>query len=103
MPVRAENKSRYPVKTVWIEIRVRILARAGNKCEWCGAANAEPHPITGSKLVLTVAHLDHTPENNADDNLRALCQRYHNRYDASMRCAGIQQRKRERAAVGELL
>lgn len=32
-------------------------------------------------IVLTIAHLDQDPTNNADDNLRALCQRCHNRHD----------------------
>jgi hypothetical protein len=27
--------------------------------ERAGAENYKPHPITGSKVVLTVAHLDH--------------------------------------------
>jgi len=31
--------------------------------------------------VLTVAHLDHRPENCHDSNLLALCQRCHLRYD----------------------
>lgn len=34
------------------------------------------------KIVLTVAHLDHTPENCAPDNLKALCQKCHLSYDA---------------------
>ena len=38
-----------------------------------------------ARIVLTVAHLDHTPENCSLDNLRALCQRCHNRYDAEHR------------------
>ena len=33
------------------------------------------------KIVLTVAHLDHTPENCGDANLLAMCQRCHLRYD----------------------
>ena len=32
-------------------------------------------------IVLTIAHLDHVPENSADDNLRAFCQRHHLRHD----------------------
>ena len=37
--------------------------RARNKCEWCGAANGEPHPVTGSTVVLTTAHVwDDRPE-----------------------------------------
>lgn len=68
------------------EIVPRIRARAGECCEWCGAANYQPHPVTGSKVVLTVAHLDDPdPSNVADSNLAALCQRCHNRHDAPMR------------------
>lgn len=33
-------------------------------------------------VVLTVAHLDHTPENCAPENLRAWCQKCHLAYDA---------------------
>lgn len=32
-------------------------------------------------IVLTIAHLDHNPENCHDDNLASLCQRCHNIYD----------------------
>ena len=34
------------------------------------------------KIVLTVAHVDHDPTNNAESNLAALCQRCHLRHDA---------------------
>jgi len=77
MPFHAE---RYPKN--WKEISVRIRERAGNRCEFCGAENHQPHPETGSMVVLTVAHLDHDPQNCSDENLRALCQRCHLRYDA---------------------
>jgi hypothetical protein len=69
------------------EIRPAILARAGDRCEGsprypdCRAANRQPHPVTGSKVVLTVAHLDHDTSHNAPSNLRALCQRCHLTYD----------------------
>lgn len=32
-------------------------------------------------VVLTTAHLDHDPSNNAPDNLRVLCARCHLKYD----------------------
>lgn len=86
MPIRPENKARYPKD--WPEISRRIrFERAENRCERivdgqrCEAINGQPHPITGSKVVLTVAHLDHTPENCSDENLMAMCQRCHLRYD----------------------
>ena len=34
-------------------------------------------------MVLTVAHLDHTPENCEPENLKAMCQRCHLTYDAA--------------------
>ena len=87
MPIRPENKGRYPAN--WKEIRAVILDRASHRCEGspkypeCRAANYEPHPDTGSKVVLTIAHLDHTPENCDPENLRAWCQRCHLVYDAA--------------------
>lgn len=56
--------------------------RAKNKCEFCGAENYEPNPLTGSKVILTVAHLDHDINNNSFFNLKALCQKCHLSYDA---------------------
>lgn len=55
--------------------------RAGGKCEWCKAENGQPHPDTGSKVILTVAHLDRNRNNNRFGNLAALCQRCHLNYD----------------------
>jgi hypothetical protein len=36
---------------------------------------------TGSKVILTVAHLNHTPEDCRDENLLAMCQGCHLHYD----------------------
>jgi hypothetical protein len=52
-----------------------------------------------TRIVLTVAHLDHVPEHCEADNLRALCQRCHNAYDMPMRRAGIAKRAREALGV----
>lgn len=98
MPIRPENKARYPKD--WPAISRSIRDRAGNKCEDCGVENYSIRD--GSKIVLTVAHLDHTPENCEPENLKAWCQRCHNRYDAPMRAQGIKDRKRKAAAVGDL-
>ena len=86
MPIKPENRKRYPAD--WKQIRKRILDRAGNRCEFCGVENHSLRTNNRGKLVmivLTVAHLDHQPENCDPDNLRALCQRCHNRYDAKHR------------------
>ena len=90
MPIKPENKGRYPAN--WKEIRREVLERAQNKCEFCGVENHsivirprwDRHgrsAVKKTKIVLTVAHLDHTPENCDLGNLKALCQRCHLRYD----------------------
>lgn len=86
MPIRASERGRYPAN--WREISAALRADAGNRCEGslaypdCRAENGKPHPVTGSRVVLTVAHLDHQPENCARENLRVWCQRCHLTYDA---------------------
>lgn len=107
MPIRPENRGRYPKD--WKQIRERILARAGNRCEGspaypdCRAINGmELRRLDRGIVVLTIAHLDHTPENCDDDNLRAWCQRCHNTYDAPMRAAGVKARAKAKLAVGDL-
>lgn len=121
MPIRPENKKRYPAN--WKQIRADILTRAKNKCEFCGVKNKSfiiyednfpidrilpmdwNYPIIDkmpkewdatfedgstfhyrkAQVVLTIAHLDQTPENCDYNNLRALCQKCHNTLDAPFR------------------
>jgi hypothetical protein len=132
MPIRPENKHRYPRN--WPLIRARILDRAAHCCEECGVRNhvvgyrevdgifvmtdVNPklciHPIphwefhrapAGARLieiVLTIAHLDHQPENCDDENLRALCQRCHLRYDQQHHAETAYRTRREGKAVADL-
>ena len=60
----------------------------------CEAENGKPHPVTGSLVVLTVAHLNHRPEDSQSSNLAHLCQRCHNTYDAPHRQRTREARKR---------
>ncbi|MFC6790634.1 HNH endonuclease [Methylobacterium komagatae] len=95
MPVSASRMKLYPGGSIrspeWLALREEILARAGGRCEGtpqfpaCRAVNAEPHPETRSKVVLTIAHMDQHPGHNDPSNLRALCQRCHNAWDAPYR------------------
>jgi len=79
--LKKENKSKYPKNWKQVSEYIRFQ-RAQNKCEWCGAKNYEPHPVTGSKVILTVAHVfDKNPENCSLLNLAALCQRCHLNHD----------------------
>ena len=136
MPIRPENKERYP-KNWRSEIVPRIRARSGNRCECTGQCGQQHGPdvdgrclrhhgevgwwtddrvpclqpyrplFDGDKkivtIVLTCMHLDHQPENCADDNLLHACQKCHNRYDAPERRKGIKARARASRAIGDLL
>ena len=86
MPIKPENRTRYPKN--WRIISEATRKRAGQQCEGsprypdCRAHNGRPHPVTGSRVILTVAHLDHSPENCDASNLKAMCQRCHLAYDS---------------------
>lgn len=99
MPIKPENKALYP--TNWkTEIRPAILKRANNCCEFCGVMsysfrckldhdkilppNSNVNLKEYSKIVLTIAHLDHDPTNNNFGNLKALCQKCHLNYDKDL-------------------
>jgi hypothetical protein len=92
MPIRPENRDKYPKD--WPEISRRIrFERAEGQCEWfdvweeerCPAIHGRPHPSTGSIVVLTTMHLDHNPTNCDEKNLLAACQLHHNLYDREHR------------------
>jgi len=141
MPIRAENKDRYPKD--WHAISLAVRQRADFKCENCGVTNGElggrrgdgqwmkaqptgtdgmivEWPKAGEwawcgngetegtaqlrvvRIVLTVAHLNHTPEDCRPENLKAWCQACHNRYDVKERRKGIQERARALAAIGDM-
>jgi hypothetical protein len=97
MPIRPENRHRYPTNWPAISLHIRSV-RAAWRCECrgeCGRPPAHLAPAdgrcvnrhgrpavdTGSAVVLTVAHLDHTPEHCDHANLRAMCQGCHLHYD----------------------
>jgi hypothetical protein len=91
MPIRPENRRRYPAD--WSQISLAIKERARWRCECLGEClrhthkgrcpNRHGHPAygTGSRVVLTTAHLNHTPEDCRPDNLKAMCQACHLNYD----------------------
>ena len=132
MPIKPENKARYP--SAWKKISRRVRDEAGNVCEWCKAPNgqiicrgdgsymledgetycdttgqflgvlrgSEYDGVRMVKVILTVAHLDHQPENCARDNLVALRQKCHLTYEAKLHAANANATRRAKLAVGDL-
>ena len=106
MPIRPENKARYPKD--WRAISTGVRDRARQCCEGspaypdCRAANGCSHPVTGSRVVLTVAHLDHMPENCALENLRAMCQRCHLTYDMDHHAQTAYRRRKAAARTEDM-
>jgi len=95
------DRRRYPPD--WPAISLRIRRRDGWACRFCGAAHNLPHPVTGSVVVLTVAHLDDAnPANCADDNLAALCQRCHLAFDRAQHLRNAARTRRAKKAIGDL-
>lgn len=106
MPIKPENRARYPGN--WKAIVAAVRERSGDRCEgspmWpdCRAINGEQHPVTGSRVVLTTAHLDHVPENCSLDNLRHWCQRCHLVYDAKHHAQTAAATRRAKAGTLEM-
>lgn len=113
------DRSRYP--DGWDKISRQIrFDRAGGKCEGspaypdCRAEHGKPHPITGSIVVLTTAHLgidkeDGSPGDKHDkmdvrpENLRAWCQRCHLTYDIKDHMANAAEtRRKKKETQGQL-
>lgn len=91
----------------WEQIAYQVKQEAEWRCEECGrecrrsgepvtdfveriqTARVSECPVVAeflekpTRFVLTVAHLDHRPENCDLTNLKALCARCHCRYDLS--------------------
>jgi hypothetical protein len=105
VPISKDNDALYPggstKSQLWQDLRAWVALRSGNRCEGsprypdCRAENGKPHPFTGSKVVLTVAHVDHDRGRNGPEDLRHWCQRCHLTHDAPMKA----QQRKTRAAI----
>ncbi|WP_341909620.1 hypothetical protein [Ferrovibrio terrae] len=137
MPIKPENRSRYPAD--WPQIAQAIKDGARWRCQKCGVKHAalggrdadglwysagsidcsgrmpargteawcyrdghRPMHLRIVQIIITVAHLDHQPENCDPENLRAWCQRCHNLYDQAHRRRNAAATIRSRKAAGDL-
>jgi len=115
MPV---DYKRYP--NDWKAISARIRARSGGRCECeshcglhtttgrCREINGQPAKWAKGKVVLTVAHLGvakpdgakgdkHDKTDCRDENLKAMCQRCHLRFDLDEHMANAAKTRKAKA------
>ena len=86
------ERDRYPDD--WKEIATAIKEKAGWRCQVCGRQCRKPgEPFDTHRNTLTVAHLDHTPENMDESNLMAMCSGCHLRYDAKQHAESRRKKK----------
>jgi hypothetical protein len=103
LPIKPENRALYPAD--WKSLAFAHKERTSWRCEGspkypdCRALHGHPHPVTGSKVVVTVAHLDHDPRNSDDANLRVWCQRCHLTYDAAHHAANAAATRARRGSI----
>jgi len=113
------HRERYPDD--WEAISMAIRERSGRRCECegeCGLHRTHPGPRRCEErqarqalwargdVVLTVAHLNHDPQDCRPENLKAMCQRCHLRYDAphhQKNAAATRRRKKIEQGQPELL
>lgn len=97
MPMERE---RYPDN--WEMIARAVKDSAGWRCRICGKQCRKPGmPFDTHKNTLTVAHLNHMPEDVRPENLMAMCAPCHLRYDAKHHAETRLRRKEHAAKNGE--
>jgi integrase len=123
VPIRSEFRHLYGSE--WKRISQAAVVRAGFRCQQCGLPNyayirrqAEGPPVIldpgqaelamreglpVTKIVLTVAHLDQDPTNNAPENLAALCQACHLAHDRQQHIRNARQTRVRKKDEGRFL
>ena len=99
----------------WPAISLRIRARSGGQCECEGECGLHRHPPRRCEeqhgypamwakgtIVLTVAHLNPDPMDCRPENLKAMCQRCHLRYDLPLHMRNAARTRRAKLNNHEL-
>lgn len=134
MPIRPENRARYPKD--WPSIALAAKERAGWRCqgspafpdcraphagigyrdedgEWVHVTDGDRQALADAqfmfgdvvkliRIVLTVGHFDHTPENCDPSNLFVWCQRCHLYHDRHHHAATAARTRKAPKAAGDL-
>jgi hypothetical protein len=105
------KKEQYPKE--WPAISRRIRDRSNGRCEChgecglhpgrrCEEQNGRTAKWAKGVIVLTVAHLNHDGMDCRDENLKAMCQRCHLRYDQDLHQRNARVTRRSKKAHGDL-
>lgn len=111
MPIRPENRKLYGPD--WPEFSRYIrFTRAAGRCECEGECGRGTHTGrcpnehdgkaygTGSKVILTVAHLTHRPQDR--EHVKAMCQGCHLHYDRDHHRRTAYATRRKAAKTGDM-
>ena len=92
------DKARYPAD--WQRIAFEKKQSVGWKCENCGMQCRRPgEPFDTHRRTLTVAHMNHTPEDCQPENMKALCAPCHLKYDAKHHAETRKRRQLENETI----
>ena len=97
----------------WDEISLRIRKASGRQCQCTGECglhrgrrcvelDGQDAQFASGKVVLTVAHRNHYPPDCRDENLLAMCNTCHLRYDQVLHATHAWATRRGRKASGDL-
>lgn len=96
------DRKRYPAN--WLQIAKLVKESADWKCQKCGKQCRRPREVFDThRRTLTVAHLNHIPEDVRPENLMAMCAPCHLRYDAKHHAETrkIRRMEQEKGGVNE--
>ena len=111
MPIKPENKKKYPAD--WKAIVSWVRLRSKNRCECtgecglhhehrCEEKNGEPAKWAKGKIVLTAAHLCHDESCRNFEHIKHMCQRCHLRYDSKHHQENAAKTRHNKKAIGDL-
>lgn len=111
MPIKKENKNKYPGD--WPLITARIKKRSRGRCECIGECGLHDGRRCSEKnktkaknfrgtVILTTAHLNHIESDCRDENLKSMCQKCHLRFDMPHHKINSRKTRRLKKAMGDL-
>jgi len=84
-------------------VKASVAYTAHIQARRCEEQNGRLARWANGKVALTVAHLNHDTTDNRPENLKAMCQRCHLRYDAKHHArSAAETRRRRRIDAGQI-